>query len=207
MSVVPRVPEPSDGDKRSVLLGWLAFHRSALEAKCAGLDAEQLATRSAPPSPLSLLGPVRNLTEMERVYAAWALGPTSELRFVWGQYTDNGPEWDIEADASMLADSMAAWEREKQVADERIRQHAELGPWAPATVTACGGPAEVDRRVRPAQRARRPNPRADRRTDRRMSFRRDHAGGTRTTSGMNGRRLFASRWTDAGGTDRALPAA
>jgi hypothetical protein len=43
MSVVPRVPEPSDGDERSVLLGWLAFHRSALEAKCAGLDAEQLA--------------------------------------------------------------------------------------------------------------------------------------------------------------------
>ena len=127
MSVVPRVPEPSDGDERSVLLGWLAFHRNALEAKCAGLDAEQLATRSAPPSPLSLLGLVRHLTEMERVYAVWALGPKSELRFVWGQYTDGGREWDIDVDASMLADSMAAWEREKQAADERIRQHAELG--------------------------------------------------------------------------------
>jgi Protein of unknown function (DUF664) len=126
MNALPRVPEPPDGDERSVLLGWLAFHRNALEANCAGLDAEQLATRSAPPSPLSLLGLVRHLTEMERVYAEWALGPQSTLRFVWGEYTDDGPEWDIDTDASMLADSMAAWEREKQAADERIRQHAEL---------------------------------------------------------------------------------
>jgi hypothetical protein len=57
---------------------------------------------------LSLLGLVRHLTEMERVYAVWALGPKSELRFVWGDYTDDGPEWDIDADASMLAESMVA---------------------------------------------------------------------------------------------------
>jgi len=126
MAAFPRVPEPADGDERSVLLGWLAFHRNALEAKCAGLDAEQLATRSVPPSPLSLLGLVRHLTEMERAYGTWALGPKSELRWVWGEYTDDGPEWDIDADASMVADSMTAWEREKQTADERIRQHREL---------------------------------------------------------------------------------
>jgi len=62
----------------------LAFHRNALQAKCAGLDAEQLVTRSAPPSPLSLLGLVRHLTEMQRGYAGWALGPRVELRWVWG---------------------------------------------------------------------------------------------------------------------------
>jgi hypothetical protein len=126
MTAFQRVPEPADGDERSVLLGWLAFHRNALEAKCAGLDAEQLVTRSVPPSPLSLLGLVRHLTEMEHAYAVWALGPKSPLQWVWGDYTDGGPEWDIDADASMLADSMAAWQREKQAADERIRQHAEL---------------------------------------------------------------------------------
>jgi Protein of unknown function (DUF664) len=46
---------------------------------------------------------------------------------VWGEYTDGGPEWDIEADASMVAESMAAWMRERQAADERIAQHAPLG--------------------------------------------------------------------------------
>jgi hypothetical protein len=49
-----RVPEPGDGGERSILLGWLAFHRNALEAKCDGLDAAQLVERSASPSPLSL---------------------------------------------------------------------------------------------------------------------------------------------------------
>ena len=126
MSAIARVPVPPDGDERSVLLGWLAFHRNALASKCAGLDADQLITRSAPPSPLSLLGLVRHLTEMERVYAVWALGPKVELQWVWGVYTDGGPEWDIDADASMVAESMAAWEREQQIADERIAQHASL---------------------------------------------------------------------------------
>jgi hypothetical protein len=123
---LPRVPEPADGDERSILLGWLAFHRNALEANCAELDPEQLATRSAPPSVLSLLGLVRHLAEMERVYGVWALGPTAELRWVWGDYTDDGPEWDIDADATMAEESMAAWEREKLATDERIRGHGTL---------------------------------------------------------------------------------
>ena len=126
MTAIHRVPEPPDGDERSVLLGWLAFHRNALDAKCAGLDADQLVTRSAPPSPLSLLGLVRHLTEMERAYATWALGPDEPLGWVWGDYTDDGPEWDIDADASMLEESMAAWKRERHLADQRIAQHPSL---------------------------------------------------------------------------------
>jgi hypothetical protein len=126
MSDVSRVPEPPDGDERSILLGWLAFHRNALAAKCAGLAAAQLVTRSAPPSPLSLLGLVRHLAEMERAYGAWALGPERALEWVWGVYTDGGPEWDFDVDESMVAESMAAWERETAAADERIAQHATL---------------------------------------------------------------------------------
>jgi Protein of unknown function (DUF664) len=121
-----RVPQPADGDEREILLGWLAFHRSALAAKCAGLDAAQLVTRSAPPSVLSLLGLMRHLTEMERVYGAWALGPKTELQWVWGEYTDGGPEWDLDVDESMVDVSLAAWEREKRTADDRIREHAML---------------------------------------------------------------------------------
>ncbi len=126
MTSTERVPEPRDGDERSILLGWLAFHRDALVANCAGLDAAHLVERSASPSVLSLLGLVRHLTEMERVYAVWALGPKADLEWVWGEYTDDGPEWDIEVDVSLLDESMVAWEREKQLADERIRACAEL---------------------------------------------------------------------------------
>jgi hypothetical protein len=126
MGSVERVPEPDDGDVRSVLLGWLAFHRNAMEAKCADLSAERLVERSASPSPLSLLGLVRHLTEMERAYGAWALGPKSELRWVWGDYMDDGPEWDIEADASMYEQSMTAWADERAATDARIAEHATL---------------------------------------------------------------------------------
>jgi hypothetical protein len=45
---------------------------------------------------------------------------------VGGEYTDEGPEWDIDVDASMLADSMSAWERERRVADQRIASHVAL---------------------------------------------------------------------------------
>src|SRR4051812_48551684 len=116
-----RVAEPGDGDERAVLLGWLAFHRSALEAKCAGLSDGRLALRSAEPSPLSLLGLVRHLTEMERVYGVWANCCPSALVWVWGPYDEDGPEPDIDCDASQVTASMRAWRDEKASTDGAIR--------------------------------------------------------------------------------------
>ncbi len=57
----PRTP----GDERGSLESWLEFHRATLLMKCAGLEPEQLAIRSCPPSSLSLLGLVRHMTEVE----------------------------------------------------------------------------------------------------------------------------------------------
>jgi hypothetical protein len=121
-----RALEPPDGGERDILLGWLAFHRDALRAKCAGLSAAQLVERSASPSALTLLGLMRHLTEMERVYGSWALGPAVELEFVWGQYTDGGPEWDFDVDASMVEVSTSAWESEVRAADAAFEQHSKL---------------------------------------------------------------------------------
>ena len=116
-----RAPEPGDGDERALLLGWLAFHRDALEAKCAGLSDEQLVSRAAPPSPLSLLGLVRHLAEMERVYGVWANCCPSELVFVWGRYDEGGPEHDFDCDAPQVAASMRAWRDEKASTDGALR--------------------------------------------------------------------------------------
>jgi hypothetical protein len=118
---VDRVPEPPDGDERALLLGWLAFHRSALQAKCAGLSDEQLATRATPPSPLSLLGLVRHLAEMERVYGVWANCCPSELVQVWGTYDEGGPEHDFDCSADQVAASMRAWRDEKASTDGAVR--------------------------------------------------------------------------------------
>ena len=56
------------GDERSLLDGWLDYYRATLLAKCEGLASEQLVARSCEPSPMSLIGLVRHMTEMERMY-------------------------------------------------------------------------------------------------------------------------------------------
>jgi hypothetical protein len=121
-----RLAEPADGDERSVLVGWLGFHRDALAAKAAGLDADALVTASCPPSNLTLLGLVRHLTEMERVYAVHALGPPGDLDFVYGVYEDDGPEWDLDVDASMVDASLSQWRSERSHADRLIATYPSL---------------------------------------------------------------------------------
>ena len=61
-------PAPDTGDLRPILQGYLEHHRLTLLRICAGLNAEQLATRPIPPSTLSLLGLVRHMTKVERTW-------------------------------------------------------------------------------------------------------------------------------------------
>jgi uncharacterized damage-inducible protein DinB len=59
---------PLIADERTMLTAWLDFHRRTLRQKCDGLEPEQLAARSVPPSTLSLLGLVRHLVEVEEYW-------------------------------------------------------------------------------------------------------------------------------------------
>ncbi|MGC4805328.1 DinB family protein [Micromonospora sp. DT233] len=63
---ITRNHEPYVGDERTMLAGWLDYHRQTLLLKCAGLTAEQLKTPSVEPSGLTLLGLVRHMAEVER---------------------------------------------------------------------------------------------------------------------------------------------
>jgi hypothetical protein len=125
METFRRAEEPSDGDERSILLGWLAFHRDALAAKCYGLANEQLVERSAEPSALSLLGITRHMAEMERVYGSWALGPKADLEWVWGTY-ENGEDHDFDCDSSMAPESLRVWREEIRKTDEALANHLTL---------------------------------------------------------------------------------
>lgn len=55
----------------ATLQDFLAGYRMTLRMKCEGLDAEQLARRSVPPSTMSLLGLLRHLVEVERDWRNW----------------------------------------------------------------------------------------------------------------------------------------
>ncbi|WP_320774007.1 DinB family protein [Streptomyces sp. CRN 30] len=57
---------PTHAAERPLLEAWLDFHRATLVHKCAGLDDGRLRTASAPPSPMTLLGLVQHLAEVER---------------------------------------------------------------------------------------------------------------------------------------------
>jgi uncharacterized damage-inducible protein DinB len=65
---VTRTPEPFVADERTMLEGWLEYHRQTLLYKCAGLTADQLRLRAVEPSSLSLLGLVRHMGEVERAW-------------------------------------------------------------------------------------------------------------------------------------------
>jgi uncharacterized damage-inducible protein DinB len=65
-------PEPVDGPltgaDRPMLTAYLAWQRETLLNICAGLTAEQLASRPLPSSNLSLLGLIRHAAKVERIW-------------------------------------------------------------------------------------------------------------------------------------------
>lgn len=69
--IAPEVERPEGSlvaPEQELLAGYLNFHRTTLLYKCAGLTAAQLASRPSPPSNLSLLGLIRHLTKVERIW-------------------------------------------------------------------------------------------------------------------------------------------
>ncbi|UPK73966.1 DinB family protein [Nocardioidaceae bacterium SCSIO 66511] len=69
----PRVEDSPASETENLVL-YLRNYRRTFEMKCDGLDAEQLARRSVPPSTMSLLGLVRHLARVEHSWFHRILG-------------------------------------------------------------------------------------------------------------------------------------
>lgn len=98
---VARSTPARSADERALLDGWLDYYRATMQDKCAGLSPDQLVERSCPPSAVSLIGLVRHLTEMERVYAHRLAEPNLPLRYV----TDLSPDADFDDATPATADT------------------------------------------------------------------------------------------------------
>jgi uncharacterized damage-inducible protein DinB len=88
---------------------YLGNYRLTLELKCQGLDADQLAARSVPPSALSLLGLVRHAAEMEQHWFQRVL----QGRDVPPPYTGAGSDLDFigaVADPAVVSEAFATWQ-------------------------------------------------------------------------------------------------
>jgi uncharacterized damage-inducible protein DinB len=57
-----------EGTTREMLVSFVEHHRATLALKCAGLTSEQAARRSVLPSSMSLLGLVRHMTDVEKMW-------------------------------------------------------------------------------------------------------------------------------------------
>jgi uncharacterized damage-inducible protein DinB len=65
---VTRDDEILPGGERATLQLFLDWQRTTLLYKCQGLTGDQLAERAVPPSELSLLGLIRHMTRVERIW-------------------------------------------------------------------------------------------------------------------------------------------
>jgi hypothetical protein len=136
---VDRAPSPRLVSEREALQGWLDFHRQTLLSKCSGLTHEQLATRSAPPSRLSLLGLVRHMAEVE----AWWFRSCLRGEQAHGFY---GPDDNLEGDFEDL-DSVPAEQVFARYADEcRLADQAAADLPLEATFRSIGRQTELDLR-------------------------------------------------------------
>ncbi|HLT60571.1 MAG TPA: DinB family protein [Microlunatus sp.] len=112
----PRTNEPLVGE-RAVLTGYLRNYRLTLELKCSGLDAEQLARRSVPPSTLSLLGLVRHLGQVERHWFRNALAGEDAPELY--PHPDDS-DWDFHgaaADPAVVEEAWQNWRAEVRNAE------------------------------------------------------------------------------------------
>jgi uncharacterized damage-inducible protein DinB len=98
-----------------MLEAYLPDQRATLLSICAGLTGEQLAQRSAPPSTLSLLGIVRHLAKVERVWFRQRVaGEAIEPMYA----TDRGKDTDFDdTDATAAEADFARFEEEIRLAD------------------------------------------------------------------------------------------
>lgn len=106
-----RTDGPMLGEERAVLDHWLELYRATVLLKVAGLDAEQLNRRAAPPSSMSLIGVVRHLTEVE---AYWLRVVLLDEKDVPDYYcTPTSPDGDFDdADPATAAADVAAYRTE-----------------------------------------------------------------------------------------------
>ena len=84
--------EPGMGEK-AVLAEYLDRYRMTFELKCEGLTAEQLATRSVPPSTMSPLGMIRHLARVEHSWTRRIFEGQSELPRLYR--TEEDPDLDF----------------------------------------------------------------------------------------------------------------
>lgn len=121
----PRNREGTSPDgELATLQDFLADYRLTLRLKCEGLDPEQLARRSVPPSTMSLLGLLRHLAEAERDWRNW-ISDGDPLPKLYGA---RDADFDgAVAEQRLVDEAYENLEREQAATDAALAAHPDLG--------------------------------------------------------------------------------
>jgi len=122
----PRQDPPTVGDERETLAGFLRWQRETLELKCAGLDAEELARRSAEPSTLSLLGLVRHLSDVERGWSRRVMAGESAPDRFSSKAEPDGAFDGAAPDPALVDEAWERWREEVAYAERFVAEAPDL---------------------------------------------------------------------------------
>jgi uncharacterized damage-inducible protein DinB len=128
----PRDVGTSPVGERETLTQYLRAYRLTLRLKCDGLTPAQLASRSVPPSSLSLLGLVRHLAEVERSWTRRVMRGDNAPR-LWG---DAGRDADFDGavdDRDVVDRAFTAWQIEMDATDALVSETEDLGMMSAST--------------------------------------------------------------------------
>jgi uncharacterized damage-inducible protein DinB len=118
-------PRNTDGaspdGERPTLDDYLHSYRLTLRMKCDGLDPEQMARRSVPPSTMSLLGLVRHLAEVERDWRGWVRPEAKEPKLYAADFDGAA------ADPALVDAAFADLAREQAATDALLAGYPDLG--------------------------------------------------------------------------------
>jgi uncharacterized damage-inducible protein DinB len=113
--------------ERATLLDYLRAYRLAIEMKCAGLDAAQLASRSVPPSTMSLLGLIRHMADVERHWFRLVMAQADAPPLYWSEDVEDADWQGAVADPAVVEDAWRAWRDEVAFAEKFVADSPDLG--------------------------------------------------------------------------------
>ena len=136
----PRVSGSPIGELATIR-EYLSNYRRTLEMKCDGLSPQQLATRSVPPSTLSLLGLVRHMAQVEHHWFQRSLqGQHDAPRLYWSADNHDLDFDGAVADPAVVDDGFRTWKAQIMAADQWLDGLTDLDAMV---VLVAGGEASV----------------------------------------------------------------
>jgi hypothetical protein len=122
----PRFVDVELVDERTTLIDYLRAYRLTLRLKCADLDAGQMATRSVPPSTMSLLGLIRHMADVERSWFRRVMAGEAAPRRFSSPENPEGAWTGAVGDPAVVAEAWAAWEAEVANSEQFVVDASDL---------------------------------------------------------------------------------